>query len=307
MRCGTASPHRPCNRALSPVVSPDLPGVHMLTRRSFLLAVLGAMVGKTRLPVRPAGDLVVEGNTHRSSRHGDRMVTLFLCGDVMTGRGIDQVLPHPGDPGLHEPWVRSAREYVALAEAVNGLLPEPLDYAYVWGDALAEFDRVRPDARIINLETAVTASDARVDKGINYRMHPNNIPVLTAAGIDCAVLANNHVLDWGTAGLLETLQVLDSADIRTAGAGRDRGGAATPAVIDLGDKGRVLVLALGAESSGIPRDWAATAERGRCAAGGAVPRRSGGHRWPGTQTEAFRRHRRRLPPLGWQLGLRRTP
>jgi len=30
---------------------------------------------------------------------GDGLLTLFLCGDVMTGRGVDQVLPHPGDPG----------------------------------------------------------------------------------------------------------------------------------------------------------------------------------------------------------------
>src|ERR1700682_4474625 len=29
-------------------------------------------------------------------------IRLFLCGDVMTGRGIDQVLPHPSDPRLHE-------------------------------------------------------------------------------------------------------------------------------------------------------------------------------------------------------------
>jgi poly-gamma-glutamate capsule biosynthesis protein CapA/YwtB (metallophosphatase superfamily) len=26
------------------------------------------------------------------------LVTLFLCGDVMLGRGVDQILPHPGDP-----------------------------------------------------------------------------------------------------------------------------------------------------------------------------------------------------------------
>ena len=35
-------------------------------------------------------------------------VTLFLCGDVMTGRGIDQILPHPGEPHLYEPYMRSA-------------------------------------------------------------------------------------------------------------------------------------------------------------------------------------------------------
>ncbi|HEX3587842.1 MAG TPA: poly-gamma-glutamate biosynthesis protein, partial [Candidatus Angelobacter sp.] len=41
---------------------------------------------------------------------------LFLCGDVMTGRGIDQALSHPVNPVLYEPHVRDAREYVELAE-----------------------------------------------------------------------------------------------------------------------------------------------------------------------------------------------
>ena len=27
-------------------------------------------------------------------------ITLFVCGDVMTGRGIDQILPHPSPPEL---------------------------------------------------------------------------------------------------------------------------------------------------------------------------------------------------------------
>jgi len=51
------------------------------------------------------------------------MTTLFLCGDVMTGRGIDQILPQPCDAALHEPYVKDAREYVALAEAKHGPLP----------------------------------------------------------------------------------------------------------------------------------------------------------------------------------------
>ena len=45
---------------------------------------------------------------------------LFLCGDVMTGRGIDQALPNPVNPVLYEPCVRDAREYVALAEKAHG-------------------------------------------------------------------------------------------------------------------------------------------------------------------------------------------
>ena len=47
-------------------------------------------------------------------------ITLFMGGDVMTGRGIDQVLPYPGDPRLYEPYVKDAKDYVVLAEVVNG-------------------------------------------------------------------------------------------------------------------------------------------------------------------------------------------
>ena len=61
---------------------------------------------------------------------------LFLAGDVMVGRGIDQVLPHPGDPRLYEPSLDSAQDYVALAEAASGSIAAPVDFGYVWGDAL---------------------------------------------------------------------------------------------------------------------------------------------------------------------------
>ncbi|MBI2313645.1 MAG: CapA family protein [Betaproteobacteria bacterium] len=185
-------------------------------------------------------------------------LTLFLAGDVMTGRGIDQVLPHPGDPRLFEPYLTDARGYVQIAEQANGPIPKPVDFACVWGDALEEFRRVAPDAKVVNLETAVTASDDRwKGKGIHYRMHPANVPILSAAGIDCCALANNHVLDWGYHGLEETLVTLKGAAIRTAGAGRDQAGAATPAVLEIPGKARVLVFAYGSDSSGIPGDWAA--------------------------------------------------
>ncbi len=40
---------------------------------------------------------------------------IFLCGDVMTGRGIDQALPHPSSPILHEGYVQSAVDYLRRA------------------------------------------------------------------------------------------------------------------------------------------------------------------------------------------------
>jgi poly-gamma-glutamate synthesis protein (capsule biosynthesis protein) len=189
-------------------------------------------------------------------------LTFFLSGDVMLGRGIDQVLPHPVPPGLYEPYVRSALGYVELAERASGALPRPVDFGYVWGDALEELRLRAPQARIVNLETAVTlAEDAWPGKGIHYRMHPRNAPCLAAAGIDCCVLANNHVLDWGVAGLEETLKTLQAAGLRAAGAGRDAEEAAAPAVLEWAAGERLLVFSYAMESSGVPPAWAAGPER----------------------------------------------
>jgi poly-gamma-glutamate capsule biosynthesis protein CapA/YwtB (metallophosphatase superfamily) len=187
------------------------------------------------------------------------MPKLFLTGDVMTGRGIDQVLPTPSDPQLYESYVTDAREYVELAERAHGKIPAPVSFEYIWGDALAELTRVAPDARIVNLETSITRSaEPWPGKGIHYRMHPANVGCLTAAGIDCCTLANNHVLDFGYRGLAETLTTLRGAGIRAAGAGGSETAAAAPAVVDLGARGRVLVFAFGSATSGIPDRWAAT-------------------------------------------------
>jgi poly-gamma-glutamate capsule biosynthesis protein CapA/YwtB (metallophosphatase superfamily) len=183
--------------------------------------------------------------------------TLFLCGDVMTGRGVDQILPHPSRPELSEPVVGSALEYVALAEEVHGPIPRATDSAYVWGDALGELERRAPDARIINLETSVTTSARPEPKGINYRMHPANIGVLSVAGIDCAVLANNHVLDWGPPGLLETLDTLAGAGIRVVGAGRTLDEAESPAIIDIGEHQRIVLVAIACADGGTPSSWSA--------------------------------------------------
>jgi poly-gamma-glutamate synthesis protein (capsule biosynthesis protein) len=215
--------------------------------------------GEVRTPTsqrsEPIRGAVVESAPSRS-------VKLFLCGDVMTGRGIDQILPHPSEPHLYEPYVRSASEYVALAEAKTGPLKRSVGFGYVWGDALAILERERPDARIINLETAVTTSeDAWPAKGIHYRMHPANVPCLSAAQIDCCTLANNHVLDWGYRGLSETLTTLRSAGISTAGAGINAAAASAPAIVKARDGLQVLVFAFGTVSAGVPREWAATDAR----------------------------------------------
>ena len=184
---------------------------------------------------------------------------LFLCGDVMTGRGIDQALPHPVNPILYEPYVRDAREYLDLAEKAHGSIPRPFRLDYIWGDALQELEAAHVDLRIVNLETAITSAETPwPGKGIHYRMHPQNAGCLAAARISACALANNHVLDWGYDGLSEMLQTLDAAGIAHSGAGNDAEQAAAPAILDVPDKGRVLLFSFGSTTSGIPQEWKAT-------------------------------------------------
>lgn len=74
---------------------------------------------------------------------------------------------------------------------------------------------MRPDVKVINLETSITAGgDPWPNKGIHYRMHPRNVEVIQSAGVDCCILANNHVMDWGHAGLNDTLKTLTAAGIK---------------------------------------------------------------------------------------------
>ncbi len=205
---------------------------------------------------------------------------LFLCGDVMTGRGIDQILRRPSEPTIYEPVVRDARDYVELAERVHGPIERGVDDSYVWGEALDVLSDYGCDLCVMNLETSVTRSArAWPEKGIHYRMHPANarmlrLPAESAsrsgrpARAICYTVANNHVMDFGRAGLLETLEALDDAGCGRCGAGSGGEEAGAPyraeLVVDGADpcshvrRGAVAVFGVGIGDSGIPPEWAAT-------------------------------------------------
>lgn len=211
----------------------------------------------------------------------DDGIGLVLAGDVMTGRGVDQILRFPGRPELHEEYVRDARRYVELAERVNGPIPRGVEPTWPWGSALEAMEEYGPAVRVMNLETSVTTSDdVALGKAVNYRMAPANLDVLKVAGVDAWTLANNHVLDYGATGLLETLDTLADAGQRAPGAGRDAAEAWRPAVVgvpspdavvgvpspDAPDQanqgaGRVVIASVADVSSGVPGGWRAAPDR----------------------------------------------
>ena len=183
---------------------------------------------------------------------------LFLGGDVMTGRAIDQLFAVHNDDDFGKPEHVPARRYLALSAALHGGEMRPVRHDYVWGSALGVLDQAQPDFRLVNLETAITTSNAWEKKQFSFRMHPANVPCLTSAGIDCCALANNHVLDFGVDGLLETVRTLQAAGIGHAGAGIDAAAAAAPHVHPLRDGRRILVFSWAFRDSHVRFDhWAA--------------------------------------------------
>lgn len=181
---------------------------------------------------------------------------ILLAGDTMLGRGIDQILPNPTRPEIFEPYVKDAREYLFLAQRVSGKIKYPVSFDYVWGDLLPEITKLKPDLKIINLETTITQSENYLPKGINYRLNPKNVETLRVFGPDICCLANNHILDYGREGLIETINVLKENRIKPVGAGKNLREAKMPA-----RKGRMVVFAFAHYSSGVPLDWQAKENR----------------------------------------------
>ncbi len=101
------------------------------------------------------------------------------------------------------------------------------------------FREVRPivdsgDLFVVNLECPYTDSTEKLPKNFNFRARPELVNVLTAGRVGVVSLANNHMMDYGAQGLLDTLTALEAARIPFFGAGRDLAEARRPALLTVG-------------------------------------------------------------------------
>jgi poly-gamma-glutamate capsule biosynthesis protein CapA/YwtB (metallophosphatase superfamily) len=204
--------------------------------------------------------MLMSNNSH-GAQDSDS-IRLGFTGDVMIGRAVDAILPYHVDGRLRESFVKHAQTYVDLAIKRNGPLPHDelvaRGFRYIWGDLLDDLKGV--DCLVMNLETSLTTSDDWAPfKGIHYRSHPLNVEALKSTEVQLVTLANNHVLDFGSKGLIETFNTLEKANILYAGAGRNLNEAMTPIIINNphGIKTNVIVTALGFPSAGVPESWKA--------------------------------------------------
>ncbi|CAI7640969.1 unnamed protein product [Penicillium pancosmium] len=179
-----------------------------------------------------------------------RTFTLTFIGDVMLGRLVDQLFPEHVNNLQDEAVAASFKsEHPSILDNGNYTPSSP------WGTTLPLFQK--SDLNIINLETAVTTThEPWPNKKFNYRMHPANLaPILHSAGIDYANLANNHVLDFGSEGLVETAWTLKNARVAYSGAGETTNEAFKPAKLYLPRK---TLLSHGCISMGTSSDSTGT-------------------------------------------------
>lgn len=114
------------------------------------------------------------------------------------------------------------------------------------------------DLTIANLETPITERGTAEVKQYAYRSSPKALPAFKEAGVDLVNLANNHILDYGTTGLLDTFEHLDKAGIRWFGAGRNASEAFKPVIVE--EKG-VKIAFLGFSKVVPTQEWKAGKDR----------------------------------------------
>ncbi|HYO91616.1 MAG TPA: CapA family protein, partial [Pyrinomonadaceae bacterium] len=84
-----------------------------------------------------------------------------------------------------------------------------------------------------NLECPLTTRCDRSPQRISFRARPRYVEALTDAGFDMLSLANNHSMDCGSTGLLETMRNLKRGGLRWSGAGRTRAEAESPVLLSV--------------------------------------------------------------------------
>lgn len=106
----------------------------------------------------------------------------------------------------------------------------------------------RADYTCVNNEfTYSTRGTALEGKAWTFRAHPDRVNYLKEMGVDLALLANNHVYDYGKDAMLDTMDILTNAGIKYFGAGANLEEAMKPVYVELGGKTVAFVAASRAE------------------------------------------------------------
>lgn len=198
----------------------------------------------TTQPTEPIETTATTAAPAPSTQPPRRELTIVVGGDLGLNGHMQPVAPHAAlKHGANIPWA-------LLTERLAPLIDGDLNFA--------------------NLETIVTErNDLRPEpKTFNFRSHPAGVRHLVKLGLNLLSTANNHAMDFGSAGAMETISLLDRLKqdglLAHAGLGRDREEAGHPSLIDI--KGaRVAFSAIGIVSGGFPHHRASHDRPGQLA------------------------------------------
>ena len=123
------------------------------------------------------------------------------------------------------------------------------DFHRIYGDSL---DLLKDaDLAITNLECPLTTRHRPIPKaGPNLVAHPDTIHGITHGGFHAVTLANNHIFDQGSSGLMDTIDVCKQNNISFVGAGSNLDEASVPLYKIIKDK-NIAVLNFAEKEFGI--------------------------------------------------------
>lgn len=155
---------------------------------------------------------------------------------------------------------------VHFTDYVAGLLRDP-------STSLAD---LRPylsgaDVAMVNFETAVTSRGTPAPKDFHFRTTPEALTALQDVGVDVVTMANNHAVDYGEAGLKDTLAAVGRSSVRVVGIGADAAQAYAPAMLEVRGA-KVAVLGASQLGDWTLSAWSATANRAGIASAATLDR-----------------------------------
>lgn len=133
-------------------------------------------------------------------------LSMLFTGDIMMNRGVEKTIHKQGKDDWMFPFFYT-RNVLADADITFG-----------------------------NLEGPVSDTGANVGSEYSFRMDPQVVDALAAAGFDVVSLANNHMGDWGREAFEDTMRRLQRGGIAYAGGGWNEKESLEPAVFDVRGK-----------------------------------------------------------------------
>ena len=157
--------------------------------------------------------------------------TLFAGGDIMLDRGVYLTLKKKG---AAFPFDGGTAEITGRCKDCSPLGWDT-PYTRRTGNAGVVRDLVEgADIAAANFENPAPDKPRFHASGTNFSADPRFIDGLADAGLDYVSLANNHIRDAGSAGLLQTIKNVTKRGIAVSGAGKNAAAARKPAILEAG-------------------------------------------------------------------------